>query len=80
MALPKARILNLIENNKLTIEPFEEASLNAYGYNVHIGTKVMLAEREDGTNVTIDTAKAPTYTTYDIPDLSWIQQSHITYH
>lgn len=72
MALPKARILNLIENNKLTIEPFEEASLNAYGYNVHIGTKVMLAEREDGTNVTIDTAKAPTYTTYDIPDSGFV--------
>jgi len=72
MALPKARILNLIENKKLTIEPFEEASLNAYGYNVHIGTKVMLAEREDGTNVTIDTAKAPTYTTYDIPDTGFV--------
>ena len=72
MPLPKARILYLIEHDRLTIDPFDEQHLNAYGYNVHIGEKIMLAEIENGTNTTIDASAGLKYTTYDIPDTGFV--------
>lgn len=72
MPLPKARIIYLMEHDRLTIEPFDENSLNAYGYNVHVGDKIMLAELEDGTNTTIDVQSGMKYTTYDIPDSGFV--------
>ena len=72
MPLPKARILYLIEHDRLTIDPFDEKYLNTYGYNVHIGEKIMLAEIENGTNTAIDTNADMKYTTYDIPDTGFV--------